>query len=159
MKPISYLKTLLEYNHLANVEVVRALRQLDPLPDKARDIASHLAAAEDLWYNRISKKPPSMAVWPSLSLGEIDAALRQQHDRWMLMLDHLDETLLSKPVSYTNSKGVPWANRIDEILTHVVIHSSHHRGQLALLLSSEQMPPPNVDFIHCAREGLVDEWI
>jgi len=62
---------------------------------------------------------------------------------------------LTERVSYTNSKGEAWTNTVEEILTHVTIHSAYHRGQIASSLRSAGMEPAYTDYIHGVRQGRV----
>jgi uncharacterized damage-inducible protein DinB len=63
---------------------------------------------------------------------------------------------LTEEVSYTNSKGEAWSSTVDEILTHIAIHSAYHRGQIAADLRSAGQTPAYTDYIHAVRHGLVE---
>jgi len=41
-------------------------------------------------------------------------------------------------------------------LTHVIMHSAYHRGQIALEMRAAGMEPAHTDFIHAVRQGLVE---
>jgi len=69
-------------------------------------------------------------------------------------LEHLGP--LDRPVSYSNSKGEPWTSTVEEILTHLVIHSAYHRGQIASDLRSAGQEPAYTDYIHAVRQGLIE---
>jgi uncharacterized damage-inducible protein DinB len=59
-------------------------------------------------------------------------------------------------VSYTNSKGELWTSTVEDILTHLVIHSAYHRGQIASDLRSAGREPAYTDYIHAVRQGLIE---
>jgi uncharacterized damage-inducible protein DinB len=63
---------------------------------------------------------------------------------------------LSQSVSYTNSKGEAWSSTVQEILTHLVIHSAYHRGQIASDLRAAGQEPAYTDYIHAVRQRLVE---
>jgi len=63
---------------------------------------------------------------------------------------------LDDKVEYRNSKGEPWSSRVEDILTHVLLHSAYHRGQIALQMRASGMEPAYTDFIHAVRQGLVE---
>jgi uncharacterized damage-inducible protein DinB len=76
-----------------------------------------------------------------------------------LWRDHqngLTPAQLFRPIAYTNTKGEPWTNTVGDILTHVVLHSAYHRGQIAAGLRASGQPPAYTDFIHCVRQGLIE---
>jgi uncharacterized damage-inducible protein DinB len=63
----------------------------------------------------------------------------------------LDET-----VDYVNSKGEPWTSSVEDILTHTVLHSSYHRGQIASDMRASGHAPAYTDYIHARRRGFVE---
>jgi len=72
---------------------------------------------------------------------------------WMRTLHEED---LSRRVDYTNSQGERWSNTIEDILTHVVLHGTYHRGQIATIVRQSGETPAYTDYIHAVRQGLVD---
>ncbi len=62
---------------------------------------------------------------------------------------------LDQSVSYTNSQGEAWSSTVEEILTHITVHSAYHRGQIASDLRAAGMTPAYTDYIHAVRRGLV----
>ena len=59
-------------------------------------------------------------------------------------------------MAYVNSKGEQWSTTVEDILLHVVLHSSYHRGQVAYILRAGGFTPPYTDYVHCIRNGLVE---
>ena len=55
---------------------------------------------------------------------------------WNQYLAASTEAALARTVSYKNSKGEAWDSRAEDVLLHVVMHSAHHRGQIAADLRS-----------------------
>ena len=43
-----------------------------------------------------------------------------------------------------------------DVLTHVILHSAYHRGQVALAMRAAGMEPAYTDFIHAVRQGFVE---
>jgi len=62
---------------------------------------------------------------------------------------------LAEAVDYKNSKGEPWRNRVEDVLTHVIMHSAYHRGQIAMEMRAAGMEPAYTDFIHAVRQEIV----
>jgi uncharacterized damage-inducible protein DinB len=112
----------------------------------------HIVGAEFLWLDRIEGRPAQLPVWPDLTLDDCETRLRQ--------LSHLLPAAaraddMGRPVRYTNSKGEPWTSSVEEILTHLTIHSAYHRGQIASDLRSAGAEPAYTDYIHAIRQRLV----
>ena len=56
-----------------------------------------------------------------------------------------------KRVVYENSEGRTFSNEIKDILFHVVNHSTHHRGQIMMVLRDSGVPPEPLDYVHYKR--------
>ncbi|MDQ6892379.1 MAG: DinB family protein [Acidobacteriota bacterium] len=148
-------KRLLAYDAWANREALSSLRAAGTPPPKALRVLSHLVGAGRLWLARLEKsagKPP--AVWPELSLEEAAAGIEELAGRWRRFAD-VDNAGLARTVSYTNSKGEPWTSSVADILTHVVLHGSYHRGQIASELRAAGHAAAYSDYIEAVRRGLV----
>ena len=63
---------------------------------------------------------------------------------------------LGQQIRYTNSKGEDWSNAVADVLTHVVLHSSYHRGQIASLLGRAGEAAAYSDYIECLRRGYLE---
>ena len=97
-----------------------------------------------------------MAVWPDLDLDACAAELTELVAEWQRLLDALDEEGLGEGVAYRNSKGEFWTSTVGDILTHVALHASYHRGQIAASIREAGGTPPYTDYIQAARMGLLD---
>ena len=145
------LERLLEYDVWANRETLRSLLQ-GPPPAKSLRWMGHIIGAEFLWLDRIEGRPAQLSVWPELALDDCENRLRQ--------LSHLLPAAaraddMGRSVRYTNSKGESWTSSVEEILTHLTIHSAYHRGQIASDLRSAGVEPAYTDYIHAIRQRLV----
>jgi uncharacterized damage-inducible protein DinB len=97
-----------------------------------------------------------MEVWSVLPLTECQAQLRKLSRAWQAYLDCLTPESLEQPIRYTNSKGEDWSNTVADVLTHVVLHSSYHRGQIASLLGGAGETAAYSDYIECVRRGYLE---
>ena len=59
-------------------------------------------------------------------------------------------------VGYRNSLGEYWTSTVGDILTHVAMHGAYHRAQIAAALRESGCTPAYTDFIHAARQGLIE---
>lgn len=67
-------------------------------------------------------------------------------------LEALSEEKLNATMTYRNSKGLEFTNAVSDTLTHVSLHGSYHRGQIAQALRNAGHEPVNTDFITFVRE-------
>lgn len=149
---IELLQRMLRYDRWANREALRSLRQGTP-PARSLRWLGHIIGAELLWLSRMDGKQSPLPVWPELSLEQCDNLLQDLGRR---LPGDLTEDSPARQVRYTNSKGEPWTSTVEEILTHIVIHSAYHRGQIASDLRASGQEPAYTDYIHAIRQDLVD---
>jgi len=97
-------------------------------------------------------QPQSLAVWPEFTIEQCAAQINELALLWREHLGMLSPTRLAEQVTYKNSKGEPWTNSVEDILTHVLLHSAYHRGQIATQVRAGGDAPAYTDFIHAVRQ-------
>ena len=112
---------------------------------------AHILAAGRVWLERLQQVPQSVPVWPQSDLGRCGAEAKQLESQWLEYLNSVAD--LSQRVSYKNTKGEAWSSSIGDILTHVLMHSAYHRGQIASHMREQGHSPAYTDFIHAVRQG------
>ncbi|MGB8061635.1 MAG: DinB family protein [Candidatus Sulfotelmatobacter sp.] len=155
MNLIEHLRRQFAYDAWANREVMAAIRA-SAGDERARQLMSHIVAAERLWLERLEQKPQSVPVWPKADLQWCEAQVAELSRLWTEYLQRIAAEDLGRSISYKNSKGEAWSSTIEDILTHVILHSTYHRGQIASHMRSIGQTPANTDFIHGVRQGLVE---
>ena len=143
---------LLRYDDWANREVLRALQSAPR--ERSCTLLAHVVGAEWLWLGRLRQDPQPSAVWPAWSLEECAARLQPLLEDWRGFLETTPD--LDATIRYENSKGEIWESGVRHVVTHVVLHSAYHRGQIAQDARASGTAPAYTDFIHCMRQGFVD---
>jgi len=156
---LARLRRLFEHDAWANREALASLaasgKDAAP-PAQALKVLAHVLGAERLWLDRILGAKPKVAVWPEASLERLRTDVDEMARRWEDYLDDLAAADLDREIGYVNSKGEPWKSTVGDVLAHVVLHSSYHRGQIASHQRAAGREPAYTDFIHAARQGLLD---
>jgi uncharacterized damage-inducible protein DinB len=150
------LATLFTYDAWANREIALALAGHPSAPPRALQLLAHIVAAQRIWWGRIHHDPTPSPVWPELGLDECQVALAELGQHWRGLLVQLPPDGFAQQVTYSNSAGEKWTSRIEEILRHVIVHGSYHRGQIATYLHQAGFQAPNTDYINAARRGFLD---
>jgi uncharacterized damage-inducible protein DinB len=70
---------------------------------------------------------------------------------WLNYLNQHRMDTFEEMIFYKNSSGNKYENTIREIITHVINHSTYHRGQIAMELRSLGVDPPQTDYIAYCR--------
>lgn len=144
------LQDLIAHMRWADERVAASLT-LPRSPDVARKIFAHIAAAEHVWWARIQGQMPRVGVWPELSVVEAAELAAECAGQFAALIAGPAETALARVVHYRNSAGVEYHNSVREIVSHVAMHGSHHRGQILRDLRRAGLEPPYVDFIGYVR--------
>lgn len=155
MKTLDRLHQWFSYDEWANGEVLRSFRSAGSPPSRSLKLMAHVVGTEYVWLSRIQAQESPLAVWPELDLAQCEQHVQQLGRIWSSYLNELEEAACQKQVAYQNSKGETWKNSVEDILTHVVMHSAYHRGQIASDMRAAGYTPAYTDFIHGVRQKLV----
>lgn len=156
MNLIEYFRRQFSYDAWANREVIAAIHARAGEDERTLQLMSHIVAAERLWLERLQQQPQSVAVWPEPDLGWCDAQAAELKRCWTEYLQRIPNDHLARKISYKNSKGEAWESTVEDILTHVILHSAYHRGQIASHMRGLGQNPAYTDFIHGVRQGLIE---
>ena len=148
-------RTQFQYGVWANSEVLRVMAAQNVLDLKCCSLMAHIAGSEWLWLTRVLGEPARMAVWPDFGLDQAATELQTVQAGWDKQLQSNDPSELSREIKYVNSKGQTWTSNIGDILTHVVVHSAYHRGQIAVVMRQKGFDPAYTDFIHAIRKEYI----
>jgi uncharacterized damage-inducible protein DinB len=155
-KLLQYLRRQFAYDEWANREVLANFRMTAHPPAQTLRLLAHILSAEHLWLERILRQPQSLPVWPGFSADQCETQIAAMANLWREYLEGLSVEQLSESVSYKNSKGEPWSSTVEDILTHVLLHSAYHRGQIASQTRAAGETPAYTDFIHAVRQGFIE---
>ena len=117
---------------------------------------AHVLSAEKLWFERLRSERQSLPVWPTASIQDCQALADEMAAAWGSYLAPLQPGAFHEKIEYRNSKGESWSSSVEDVLTHVLMHSAYHRGQVALEMRAAGLEPAYTDFIHAVRQGCVE---
>ena len=158
------LKQYTKYNIWANERICRMLEKTNPaLLDKElkssystiRKTAYHIWDAEAIWMKRLNGK--SLKEWPSEKFTgtflEFQNEFLGSSGIFFMYVLNKEQKQLEQNLTYKNTKGVQFTNKICHIIQHVCNHGTFHRGQIITMLreagETELLP---TDFILFVRE-------
>jgi len=148
---MDHLRRLVEHLAWADTRALESLRRCrTPLP-AAISLYSHVLGAEHTWLTRITGEEPAVEVWPELSLDECERVGRKNAESLRKLLSSMTPNDLERPITYRNTAGIQFTTRLEDILLHVALHGSYHRGQVAALLRSAGEEPSPTDYIQWER--------
>ncbi|MFN8549666.1 MAG: DinB family protein [Candidatus Eisenbacteria bacterium] len=144
------LELRIAHDAWANQRLIEKLESApggDPTPVR---LLAHVAATHLLWQDRILGRASRIAVHPEGELAAIAALGAEATAIWRDLASRLVAEE-DRVVSYVNSKGVPYQNRVADIVTHAFLHAQYHRGQINAWLRRAGHEPVLVDYIAFRR--------
>ncbi len=149
----SYFQKLFKYNHWANLKTLQAVEGASQKPQQILDLLSHIIASQELWLGRVLNSDlQNQPIWPQFTLGTIKEKLPESSEEWAEFIETMNEDHFQEEHQYTNSKGQLFSTAMEDVILHVVNHSTHHRAQISKALREQGDEPPQTDYIFYARE-------
>ena len=149
------LPTLCEHMAWADAKACVSIDGMpeSPLRDRAIGLYAHIVAIEHAWHARLEERTPEHSQWPDWSL-ETASALAASSGAGLhaIAMAAGSEGLLAT-ISYRSRAGIESRNSLWEILMHIVMHGTYHRGQIALLVRDGGGVPASTDFSTYLRTG------
>ena len=151
MQTIEHIKHLFEYDDWANRRTISAL-EVGPSV-RSKRILAHLLITKQEYFERLSGKDSTgFDFWLDMTLEGSAWLVRSTHANYSRLLEGADDSILEQVARYKTSEGVPHENTYRELLTHVLLHSAIHRGNIVLKMREEGYEPPKIDYIIYLRE-------
>jgi uncharacterized damage-inducible protein DinB len=141
------------FQHLewADTRVLESLRSAQNPQERSLELYSHILGAEHTWLSRIYGTAKRVDVWPVLTLDECEQLSTENVATFRDLISRLTPDLLENLITYRNSAGDQFTSTVEDILTHVAMHGSYHRGQIAAALRAGGDTPSPTDYIAFAR--------
>jgi uncharacterized damage-inducible protein DinB len=149
------LRTLVAYNQWANEKILRAIDGMtaeeltQPVDAYIGSVArnlQHILLATRVWLARWKGETPPALTEP-VTAPWVDA-YAVTHADFRAFVEPLTDTNAARVVQYKDSKGNPFALPLDQLITHVVNHGTHHRAETGMLLERRGRSPGDMDYVY-----------
>lgn len=141
-----YFLKLYQFNAWANKRVLGTIQRQNVNDEKIFSLMGHVVAAQFLWLHRIKGLPaPNVKLWGEYSLDQLLELSDRAGREWLEFVESTDN--FDRMLTYKNYVNEPYTNNVENIMIHLVNHSSYHRAQVAMLLRQKGYEPINTDFI------------
>lgn len=143
------------FHHMAwaDREILAALEQAPGAIEPAIKLFAHIVAAEHIWLSRIQGNPlGDFTPWTPLALPACRELAAATHAGYLALAESLTDARLQEVIAYRTTRGDELRTAVGDILLQVVLHGSHHRGQIAAILREHGLPAPATDFIIFSRQ-------
>jgi len=147
----NHFSKLIAHLEWADQRVLASLRAAANAPAKALEIYTHILGSEHVWVSRINGTDPRLVVWPKLTLDESERVAAENVAGLRKIAANLTTDSLQRGITYRNSAGDQFTSTLEDILNHVMLHGSYHRGQVASLIRAAGDTPSPTDYIFFSR--------
>lgn len=145
----TFFHQLFDYNYFCNKKLIEACAEFEQLPGKSGELFSHVLNAHHIWNARILGEVPGVGVW---DVHEFPAWEEMHYDNQRNSFEIITNAdSFEQRIAYENSEDRSFANSLQDILFHIVNHSTHHRGQIAREFRENQIEPLTLDYIFYKR--------
>ena len=154
---VSDASTLYRYNDWANGLIFNAIaalphddidRDLGGSLSNLRSVAAHVISTEWAWLERwLGVSPKERSGWMSGDITSLMARLLDIQAKRSLFLDKVSDEALASPMAFTYLSGNADEQLLQDMLVHVMNHSTYHRGQITLMFRQLGHAPPATDFV------------
>jgi len=116
--------------------------------ERVQTLICHTLNAQNIWTNRILRKPHTQGVWALFRLEDLPKLNKENHELSLHMLENCN---ISESITYVNTVGDQFTNAIADMIYHMINHGTYHRGQIITELKQNGVIPVSTDFIFYKR--------
>ena len=141
----AFFNQLFDYNFNGNKRLIESCLALETVPDEVTRLFSHILNAHNIWNARILGINADYGVW---QLHELDRweELHYENQRTSFeIITNADD--FERRISYENTEGQEYTNSLQDILFHIINHSTHHRAQISGIYRNNDLEPIPQDYI------------
>ncbi|MCM4168004.1 hypothetical protein KCTC52924_01173 [Arenibacter antarcticus] len=141
----AFLHGLFDYNFYCNKKLIEECNRLEIVPDKTIALFNHILNAHHIWNARILVKPREYDVFQSHPIG-IWKDLHYENQRNTFEIISNTERF-DKRLNYEATSGKAYSNSIQDVLFHIINHSTHHRAQISIDFRNNGIEPLVFDYV------------
>ncbi|MEN8790391.1 MAG: DinB family protein [Flavobacteriaceae bacterium] len=145
----SFLDQLFDYNFHSNKKLIEECQKLKKVPEKSLSLFSHILNAHHIWNARVLSAPVLYEVWQEHPLKEWGDIHYENQRSSFEIITNTDNFEIR--IDYENAEGRQFTNTLQDILFHIINHSTHHRSQIAMDFRNAGIEPLKLDYIFYKR--------
>jgi uncharacterized damage-inducible protein DinB len=146
-----------EFEHWSNTMILNALKSLKEKEDRALLLFSHLLSSHSMWLSRVNKTEFTCTLFQERTLEECDWLMKENLQGWQDYLTNKTDEALQEKIEFMSAWEANPSKRsmtVEDALTHIINHSSYHRGQIVASIKGKVDELPLSTYIMYASELL-----
>jgi len=144
-----FFNQLFDYNFHCNKKLIELCSSREDITEKSIKLFSHLLNAHHIWNSRILGKISELEVWQIHAVTDWGDIHYENQRSSFDITSHADD--FDSRIDYENSEGRLFTNTLQDILFHIINHSTHHRGQVLMDLRQNNIEPLPLDYVFYKR--------
>jgi uncharacterized damage-inducible protein DinB len=144
-----------EFEYWSNTMVLDSLKTLKEKDDRSFTLFAHLLSSHSMWLSRVNKTEFTCILFQERTLEECEILMKENLKGWQDYLsDKTDDDLQEKIEFMSAWEANPSKRRmsLEDALTHIINHSSYHRGQIVASIKGKVDELPLSTYIMYASE-------
>jgi len=122
---------------------------LNEMPEKSVALFNHILIDHQIWNRRLLKLEHDFDVWRVHPIEDWEEIHYDNQRTTFEIITNTDD--FEKRVDYKISEDRVFVNEIKDALFHIINHSAHHRGQIAMNFRDNGIEPIPLDYINYKR--------
>jgi uncharacterized damage-inducible protein DinB len=144
-----------EFEYWSNTMILNALKKLKEKEDRAFTLFSHLLSSHSMWLSRVNKTEFTCTLFQERTLEECELLIKENLQGWQNYLANKTDNDLQEKIEFMSAwEANPSKRRmnVEDALTHIINHSSYHRGQIVASIKGKVDELPLSTYIMYASE-------
>ena len=141
----AFFNQLFDYNFHYNKKLIETCLEMKTVPDEVTRLFSHILNAHHIWNARMLAIPSEIEVWQihnTVDWGELHYENQRNSFEIITNADNF-----AKRIDYESTEGQRYSNTLQDILFHIINHSTHHRAQISSVFRLNKLEPLPMDYI------------
>ena len=143
------LNELYDYNFFCNKAIIAFAKEKGQLPEKSHRLFNHILNVHHRWNALLAKTEPILESWQDNPLEQWEDIHYDNQRTSFEIITNTDDFELR--IDFEDEEGRLFTNSLQDILFHIVNHSTHHRGQMMMELRDNGLEPLLLDYIFYKR--------
>lgn len=145
----AFFNEIFDYNFHCNKKLIEQCSELDDVPANAVRLFSHILNVHHIWNARLVHKPSKLQIWQEHEIKDWSDIHYDNQRTSFEIISNADN--FEKRIDYENTEGRLFTNTVQDILFHIINHSTNHRGQIAVDFRNNEKKPIGFDYVYYRR--------
>jgi uncharacterized damage-inducible protein DinB len=144
-----------EFEQWSNTMILDSLKILREKDDRVITLFSHLLSSHSMWLSRVNKTEFTCTLFQERTLEECEILMKENLQGWQNYLANKTDDDLQETIEFMSAWEVNPSKRrmtIEDAITHIINHSSYHRGQIVASIKGKVDELPLSTYIMYASE-------